>query len=266
MDWIFLADKANSGPYNMAKDQALLALAAKSNQAILRFYQWSQPTLSVGRTQKLEREIDLEACRRLNIPLVRRATGGQAVLHGYDLTYSVSAPLNLPLLGTGVMGIYGALSQIFVKFFSELKLEPTIMRYSGRQRVSQGSAICFAVPSAFEIMIGGKKLVGSAQRQTPKAFLQHGSIPLAPQADMLRLLFKRSPATDLSEKMTDLTTLGILPGISLEQLQNRLLKCFALQWNQDPAENVWNDEIEAETGHLISEFPEITPPPSPSAP
>ncbi|NIR96673.1 MAG: hypothetical protein GWO39_00800, partial [Gammaproteobacteria bacterium] len=93
----------------------------------------------------------------------------------------------------------------------ELGCEPEVKAYTGRQRVALADPICFATPSAFEILVGGRKLLGSAQRLLPKAFLQHGSLPLAPQWALLARLFRHADARALRDQMTDLQTVGVLP-------------------------------------------------------
>lgn len=196
------------------------------------------------------------ACRRLGVPIVRRITGGRAVLHGSDLTYSVAAPL-AGVAGSagpfeaaareGILGLYRELSQVFVRFFDRLGLAPDIQVYTGRQRAELASPVCFATPSAFEILLGGRKIVGSAQRLLPGAFLQHGSIPLAPQAPLLAEVFRDGAGVEMSRHMTDLSTAGVLGHVTPGELRAILADCFAAvlgvalvpaQWNAADAEAV----------------------------
>src|SRR5262245_41098579 len=178
--WQLHDDGPAEGRANMAKDAVLLRRAA-AGIASLRLYGWDRLTLSVGRTQKVERQVNLDACAALDIPVVRRETGGRAVLHGSDLTYSIAAPLDGTQFQGGILGIYRHISQVFLRFFEGLGLGPQAKAYTGRERLETASPVCFVTPSAFEILLGGKKIVGSAQRQASGAFLQHGSIPLEPQ-------------------------------------------------------------------------------------
>ncbi|MDH4246418.1 MAG: hypothetical protein OEW39_01215, partial [Deltaproteobacteria bacterium] len=129
MRWYLYLDAPGSGPHNMAKDAFFLEHAVVTGIPTLRLYQWEPMTLSVGRTQKIEREVNLDACREAGVPLVRRSTGGRAVLHGQDLTYSVTAPLVEPFQG-GIMQVYQKLSGVFVRFFQELGLEPQVQAYT----------------------------------------------------------------------------------------------------------------------------------------
>jgi lipoate-protein ligase A len=220
----------------MARDEHALYGAARDGVPRLRLYTWERPTLSVGRAQQVERQVDLAACRRLGIPVVRRITGGRAVLHGSDLTYSLAAPL----AGTpeapgpfdaaareGILGLYRELSRVFVRFFDRLGLAPDVQVYTGRQRAELASPVCFATPSAFEILLGGRKIVGSAQRLLPGAFLQHGSIPLAPQEAVLAQVFRDGAGQAMAEHMTDLTTAGVLGHVTPGELRALLAECFA---------------------------------------
>jgi lipoate-protein ligase A len=264
--WRFHNDGAASGALNMARDEHALQSAARDGVPRVRLYAWERLTLSVGRTQQVERQVDLAACRRLGIPVVRRITGGRAVLHGSDLTYSLAAPLAAPLAGPlarsgagplaapvlatraapvaasavgsgaapldaaareGILGLYRELSRVFVRFFDRLGLAPQVQVYTGRQRAGLASPVCFATPSAFEILLGGRKIVGSAQRLMPGAFLQHGSIPLAPQEAVLAQVFRAGAGVEMARHMTDLSTAGVLAHVTAGELRALLAGCFA---------------------------------------
>jgi len=237
--WHFYNDGAASGALHMARDEHALYAAARDGTPRLRLYTWERLTLSVGRAQQVERQVDLAACRRLGIPVVRRITGGRAVLHGSDLTYSLAAPLAgaASASGTagpldvaarqGILGLYRELSQVFVRFFDRLGLAPDVQVYTGRQRAELASPVCFATPSAFEILLGGRKIVGSAQRLLPTAFLQHGSIPLAPQEAVLAEVFRDGAGVEMARHMTDLSTAGVLAHVTPGELRALLAECFS---------------------------------------
>ncbi|MCZ6532240.1 MAG: lipoate--protein ligase family protein [SAR324 cluster bacterium] len=226
MKWRFIEDAAAGGPENMARDELCLAHALETGRPTLRLYGWDRPVLSVGRNQKLERQIDLAACRDEGIPLLRRMTGGRGVLHGTDITYAVAAPTQGGRFSPGIMAIYGEISRVLVRFFQDLGRSPRVKTYSGGERGQMASAVCFATPSAFEILIDGKKVVGSAQRLHPRAFLQHGSIPLHPQQDILCRIFKGVTAGEIESQMTDLQSLGLLESHDREALLARLASAF----------------------------------------
>ncbi len=233
MEWELHQDAAGSAAYNMAKDEVCLARSQRSGRPALRLYGWERFTLSVGRAQQVSREIDLAACRAAQVTLVRRATGGRAVLHGSDLTYAVTAPTTLPGFGGGILPIYRVLSGVFVRFLAGLGHTPQVKAYTGRQRADLASAICFATPSAFEILVDGRKLLGSAQRQVAGAFLQHGSLPLLPQWSLLARLFK---------------------GASEAALRERLLRAFAEELGVRFVPAAWDDADEAALQALLPHY------------
>lgn len=227
MRWRLIIDSECSGPENMARDDLCLATALDTGRPILRLYSWRGAVLSVGRNQNVERQINLAMCREKGIPLVRRMTGGRAVLHGSDLTYAVSSPVQGGRFSQGIMAIYKEISQVFLSFFQELGFDPQCKSYSGSERAELASAVCFSTPSAFEILIDGKKVVGSAQRLLPGGFLQHGSIPLESQQDLLVEIFRNVSAEELRSQMTDLTAMGVWERIERGQVAERLAAAFA---------------------------------------
>ena len=159
---LIIEDEARSGPANMAIDQAIAtACAAGESPTTLRFYRWQPPTISLGRHQALA-EIDLAAAEALGYGIVRRTTGGRAILHTDELTYSVAASADEPRVKGGVMDAYLRLSNALVTGLRNLGLEAD--KASGDTRVGTDvSAACFEVPSAYEITASGRKLLGSAQ-------------------------------------------------------------------------------------------------------
>jgi len=255
MAWLFHCDPPASGAHNMAKDEFCLEQAARTGRPVLRLYRWERLTLSVGRAQKLERELRLEACRAAGIPLVRRITGGRAVLHGGDLTYAVAAPAHEPRFQGGIMAIYREISAVFVHFLRDLGLDPQVKCYSGRERGELASPVCFATPSAFEILVAGRKLVGSAQRLQARGFLQHGSIPLAPQADTLARVFRGADADGLRATMTDLATLRGAQPLPVAEVADRLARSFAAVMDTTLEPAPWGETEAARVRGLEAGYP-----------
>lgn len=255
--WRVHRDGPADGRYNMAKDALLLRRAAAAGTVSLRVYQWDRLTLSIGRAQKVEREVDLSACAALGIPVVRRETGGWAVLHGSDLTYSIAAPLDGPRFQGGILAIYRDISRAFLHFFTGLGLGPQTRAYTGRERLDAASPVCFATPSAFEILLGGKKIVGSAQRQIPGAFLQHGSIPLSPQERILARVFRDATPEDIVARMTDLGSAGV--PVDPADLGDRLIRAFAEVFEAELAPAPWSAEDDQEVEVWLKEFPWLHP-------
>jgi lipoate-protein ligase A len=170
----------------MAIDEAILmAVAAGLSPPTLRFYAWDPPCVSVGYAQSLQGEIDLEACRRLGYDWVRRPTGGRAILHVDELTYSVVAPLQEPRVAGDILTSYRRLCTGLVAGLKLLGCDAVQAAPDRDQHMPDLSAACFDVPSPYEVMAGGRKLVGSAQARRRRTVLQHGTLPLC--GDVTRL-------------------------------------------------------------------------------
>lgn len=187
--WHFLDTGAHIGAYNMAVDQKLLA-RAQSGETIpsLRFYAWNPPAVSLGRFQKIETAVNAEACKHRSIDIVRRITGGRAVLHHQELTYSIVARLDNPLFPSDVLGAYKIIATGLLAGLRNLGIPAEMVSRGGRHTAlvkKEGKdPACFSSLSWYEIVAGGRKIVGSAQRRLSHAFLQHGSILLDYDANL----------------------------------------------------------------------------------
>ncbi|MGB5894117.1 MAG: hypothetical protein WBG58_08055 [Ignavibacteriaceae bacterium] len=177
MNWKFIDSGINTGSYNMAFDM-LLARTLKSGQAILRFYRWNPYCISLGANQP---EDSLNIVKVINdkLDIVKRPTGGRAILHAEELTYSVIYPSNKNFsLNDLYKQVNLALKKgltLFDEKLKEVSLEHTEPHFPSFYK-EEKSAVCFAVSSRNEINYKGKKLVGSAQRNLGNVILQHGSI------------------------------------------------------------------------------------------
>lgn len=187
---LMVDDQPRSGAANMALDQAIAeACAAGTSLPTLRFYRWEPAAVSLGRHQPAA-EIDLAAAEGKGYDVVRRPTGGRAILHTDELTYSVAAAASEPLMHGGIMDAYLRLSDGLLAGLHELGLRAD--RAAGHIRAGpEVSPACFETPSAYEITAQGRKLIGSAQSRRAGYVLQHGSLPLcgdiARVADVLAL-------------------------------------------------------------------------------
>lgn len=172
--WRLLVDGDAPGTFNMGVDEALFGTAAATGTPTLRFYGWQGPWLSIGYAQSLtpERLAELSSA---GVGWVRRVTGGRAVLHGADLTYSIAAPAGA--LPDGVRPSYSIVADALLAALEGLGVPAN---RSDPDASAPGSTVfdCFAEPAADEICLGGRKLSGSAQRRVEGALLQHGSIRL----------------------------------------------------------------------------------------
>jgi lipoate-protein ligase A len=184
------------GAANMALDEALLEGRLRdSSPPTLRFFAWAPPTISVGYAQPLDRRIDLEAARRLGIGLVRRTTGGSAILHegpDLELTYSVVARAGDFPGAEGLLDSYRFIGAALAAGLRKLGA-PVDMVAAQPSPQEAMPAFCFARTGSYELEVGGRKLVGSAQRRQGAGFLQHGSVMLGARPERLALLFPAEP-------------------------------------------------------------------------
>jgi lipoate-protein ligase A len=179
--WKLLDSGPNIGAYNMAVDEELLARAQAGEAApVLRFYGWNPPAVSLGRFQHIESAVNADACRRLGFDIVRRITGGRAVLHHRELTYSITARLDNPLFPSSVLGTYKVIAAGLLAGLKNLDIAAEMVSRGGRHAAlvekKAKDPACFSSHSWYEILVDNKKIVGSAQRRIRGAFLQHGSI------------------------------------------------------------------------------------------
>jgi lipoate-protein ligase A len=177
-DWrLLLEPEPQTGAWNMALDEAIMdAVAAGDAPPTLRLYQWEPPCLSLGRRQPLG-GVDLARLLHDGCDAVRRATGGWAILHTDELTYSVALTPSDPRADGPILDAYRKLSAGLVAGLALLGVE-AIMRPASAGGTHNLTAACFEVPSAYEITAQGRKLIGSAQARPNGRVLQHGSLPL----------------------------------------------------------------------------------------
>jgi lipoate-protein ligase A len=164
------------GPWNMAVDEYLFRRVEAAPSTYLRFYQWDRPTASLGYSQAATKVIDVDFCRRHGVGIVRRITGGKLVLHDREVTYAVASS-EAEVFTETLRDSYRLISRALLRGLELMGLAPCMAAASPPDYV-KGDMPCFALPARDEIEIGGKKIIGSAQKRTGAAFLQHGSIPL----------------------------------------------------------------------------------------
>jgi len=204
--------------WNMAVDETLLRDA---DRCTLRIYRWRRPTVSLGYNQRWERALDADLAADRSLAVVRRPTGGRAVLHADEVTYCFTGPADHPRLGGGVIGAYRALAVGLAAGLRRLGVSVELERSRGRlrrgarsrERAMDADPACFAVRSRYELVAHGRKLAGSAQRRRDGRVLQHGSLLLG--APVPRLWEVLGPGSDeavaASVGLTEL--LGRRPGL-----------------------------------------------------
>lgn len=261
--WRLIIDEPLDGPTNMARDEAIArAHAAGDTPPTLRLYAWRPACLSLGRFQR-SAELNRAACADAGVAIVRRPSGGRALLHDHELTYAVVAREDHPLLGgDSIVASYRQISAALLAGLRALGVaaELTPHRRPGDRRpttddrqpttddqqatsherpgsntlgqLSPGagpsSAACFDAPASYELTVRGRKLVGSAQRRQGGVLLQHGAIPLAPHAERLCALLLHPPP-DLRQRMIALSEVAGRP-IDFDTLAEALIGGFATTW------------------------------------
>jgi lipoate-protein ligase A len=163
---------------NMAIDEAILEFVAGGvSPPTLRLYAWEPACLSLGYAQSFH-DVDHRRLKASGWDLVRRPSGGRAILHTDELTYALIAPVGHPHVTGGVLESYRHLSQGLAAALVSMGLDPAVKTKTSAGDDPQQSPICFQIPSAYEITVDGRKLIGSAQVRRRRGVLQHGSLPL----------------------------------------------------------------------------------------
>lgn len=214
MEWRLIKDSYHTGFVNMAIDEAIM-IAHREGLVppTIRFYQWSPPAVSLGYFQDLQKEIDVDTCKNMGIDIVRRPTGGKAVLHDKELTYSFIIKESHPLVNGSILETYKKISGGIIRGLSYLgikaelvplreKLKSTPSGNEAKSEIPHSDirSICFSVPSQYEVQVKGKKIVGSAQVRKREIVLQHGSLLIELEKDKLFSVFN-FPSAKIKEKL-----------------------------------------------------------------
>jgi lipoate-protein ligase A len=183
--WRLLITPAARGAWNMAVDEAILEAAGRGESLpSLRLYAWDPPCLSLGYAQPYA-DVDLPRLQARGWEVVRRPTGGRAILHTDELTYSVTAPLHEPIVAGSLLESYNRLAAALLRAMQDMELAVEMKEVVPGANTNAAGPVCFEVPSAYEITVGGRKLIGSAQARRKEGVLQHGSLPLT--GDLARI-------------------------------------------------------------------------------
>lgn len=237
--WVLLATEPLDAPTTMAVDEALLerAVGGGRRTPVVRLYGWASPTLSVGAHLEVPGEV-LRRCAEAGVQVVRRPTGGGAVLHHGDLTYSVVAPHG----GRSVLETYVWVAGALVEGLRLLGLEGRVADHGGPAR----AFACFAEPTGADLEVGGRKICGSAQLRSKEWFLQHGSIPI---------LDIRSKADELlgvrsGNRWTCLA--NIRPGTTREEVAASLAAGFGRVFGEPPLRRGLTSDERAVAAELVA--------------
>jgi len=217
--WRLILSGYLSGAMNMALDDALLqAVANGRSLPVLRLYRWRPAALTLGYAQTLAAGIDLASCRAAGVDIVRRPTGGRAVLHDHEVTYAVIAPAGPPF-ERSIAGSYRVIAEILREALDRCGLAAELV--AGQPRGELGRAICFTAPAQHELLIAGCKVAGSAQKRRGAAFLQHGSLPLTLDLSLLQRLMPGAPGEDAAARFE---AVGWLQRFSARPLDRDLIE------------------------------------------
>jgi lipoate-protein ligase A len=256
--WRLLITPPLDGATNMALDEAILhALAEGNTLPTLRFFQWTPPCLSLGYNQHW-RDADDWACQQLGYTWTRRPTGGKAILHTDEVTYSLIIPQDDPRIQGGVVESYRVLSLGLLRGLAKLGVtaeQATKEHLQTSEKSGHSGPVCFDTPSVYEITWQGKKLIGSAQLRRKEIVLQHGTLPLC--GDLNRILNALTLSDDERTLQARLlpqraTTLEKVSGrkFSFDQVTAALAAGFAEQFNITLTPMPVNDREQVLAEHL----------------
>jgi lipoate-protein ligase A len=238
-NWRLIHSGFQTGAMNMALDEVFLqAVSTGLSQPILRFYRWKPATVTIGYSQSIFADIDLQLCERHGLDVVRRSTGGRAVLHDNEVTYSVIAPIDYGPFSISLIESYRLISKILQQALLTLGLRAELVPGKSSLGTSnQSKAVCFSAPSQYELVIDNRKIAGSAQKRSGKAFIQHGSIPLDMDLALLKKILKVEQDT---KKAAPLDKVGWLNHwtsrpLQIKEIESKISEEFSkllnIQWD-----------------------------------
>ena len=207
--WRLVVTPAAGGAENMALDEALMERARETGEWVVRVYSWSRPTISLGRNQSASGRYDLARITDLGLDVVRRPTGGRAILHNREITYSVTA---LSEEAGDLRHSYDRINRLLLEALRSLGVHASVFAPTSRA-ASPGMAPCFDEPAAGELTVAGRKLAGSAQWRADGALLQHGSILIEDDQSLLSTLALGGSGGMVAAPATLAEALGRAPSV-----------------------------------------------------
>jgi lipoate-protein ligase A len=227
--WRLIDTGSSSAAYNMALDEAIATAVRRDySPPTLRFYGWDVPSVTIGCFQKIS-DINIEYYTEKHFPIIRRPTGGRAILHNHELTYSFSVKTEAGLFSEGLLDSYKKISEVLCSALSIIGLSPGLKLHkeTRQQQIASHrtrSPLCFQSTSYGEITINNKKVVGSAQKRWIDGLLQQGSIPFTIDTDEMVKVFRLEYAHDINETFTGLKI--IFPELNPDDLKNAIRTSF----------------------------------------
>jgi lipoate-protein ligase A len=246
----------------MAVDAVLLTgVETGTAPPTIRVYAWDPPTVSMGHAQDPARELDLDECARRGYGVVMRPTGGRAVLHAGELTYSVAGRAGQEPLGASIAQTYEAVSRALLEGLRRLGAGADLAPVSSDRRSrTDPSPPCFVSAGRFEIVVGGRKLVGSAQRRSGSAILQHGSLLLDGShvglADVVRTASGADRAALRSALRARTTDLSSVLGrrVTFAETASAIRAGFEHAWSASLVSGQLSDEESEAVSEFASEY------------
>ncbi|MCE5194055.1 MAG: hypothetical protein LLF28_01145 [Nitrospiraceae bacterium] len=206
----------------MALDDAISTCVRKgSSPPTLRLYSWNIPSVSIGHFQRTD-GININYCRDVGIPIVRRPTGGRAILHFKEMTYSFSSKTDNHLFSKGLFDTYQKISSAFYLAFTGIGLLPEIR--TDKEILQRGNPLCFQSVSYAEMRINNKKIIGSAQKRWGDGFLQQGSIPYILDFSKMQNIFATASIQNITDTMIGLK--DIIPDLDDSRFRNIVKTSF----------------------------------------
>ena len=236
--WRMIKTDPFSGALNMALDEVLLrSVQAGTSPPVVRLYRWHPEAVTLGYSQRGVRQVNPVYCEAEGIDIVRRLTGGRAVLHDQEVTYSVISRQQ-GIFSNRILDNYRTIAEVLLHCLKRLGLQAEISgRHAGSTNIGAvEQSACFTAPAQFEIVCSGKKTCGSSQKIEQDSFLQHGSIPV--DIDLAKLFCALN--TDKSACVeTGVARLGKKVGwinlfrqnpCTIDEVELQLMSSFALLW------------------------------------
>lgn len=249
--WRVIDSGFNSPFYNMAVDEALIEGFLKTGRPVIRFYGWNPSGFSLGYSQKAEEALDLNLCRENNIPFVRRITGGSVIYHDQEVTYSlVCSKDDIPKHSTLKEG-FKILCSFILDMYSGLGLNPGFACEHPGKRKNSVSSFCFSSFEDYDILIGGRKIGGNAQKRRKSLIFQHGSIPLSLNLDSAKKFVKEDLSGIENRAVSLDAVLSRKAGFG--EISERLKRSFEKVFNLSLKEACLSEEEERRADYLESE-------------
>ncbi len=236
--WRLIKTEPLSGAMNMALDEVLLqAVQAGTSPPVVRLYRWQPATVSLGYGQRGQEQVNPDYCQSRGIDIVRRITGGRAVLHDQEVTYAVISRQQ-GIFSAAILKNYRIIAEVLLHCLQEFGLDAELVgRHSGAPEADAVErSACFTAPAQFEIVCQGKKICGSSQKRMQQSFLQHGSIPVEMDLQQLFCALNNNEAASVQKGTARLKNrIGWINRycprtVTIDDVETQLMNSFSLLW------------------------------------